>query len=220
MKTSFIRTLFTVAAVSGLAVFAASCNGGGGGNNWQIEGVTGPTVVETSANATISAIFQNLTVSVDATIPIPHMPNSTIVLAPVANNGGLQLTVNVNAADLVALADANLLPPQDLPGGRPLPGVPAGELPMLAVQVPQLDNVTFYIGPNAFGIFVPVQFSVGQIVGFYDYYDASNQLRGEISIVGDDSTGKNSGFLLMLNWGVPAPTPSASPSPAPNSLVN
>lgn len=192
-----------LAVSASLLVFAGCNSPTTGTNTWSIEGVDGPTLTFSNNVATIYATFTQLSVSAGATIPIPNMPNSSIEVAPNVQGGGVLLQATISAADVAKLAGANLLPPQELPGGRPLPGVAGGTMPSLAVQVPALDNITFYIGANVFGLFVPVgNFSTDQIIGTFQYYDQTNNLMGDISVVGEDANGKNSGFLLLID--VPA----------------
>lgn len=190
-----------LAASASLLAFSGCDNGTTTGTNtWSIEGVDGPTLTFTNNVATIYAVLSNVTVDVGATIAIPHMPNSTIEVAPDVQSGGTLLQLQISAADVAALAGANILNPGELPGGRPLPGVAGGNMPTEAVQVPALDNLTFYVGSNVFGIFVPVgHFDTDQVIGTFQYYDSSNNLMGDISVVGNDSTGNNSGFLLMIS---------------------
>jgi hypothetical protein len=188
-------------AVSVSLLAFAGCNSPTtGSNTWSIEGVDGPTLTYSNNVATIYATLTNVTVTAGATVPIPDMPNSSIEIAPNVQGGGMLLQATISAADVAKLAGANLLPPTELPGGRPLPGVAGGTLPAIAVQVPALDNITFYVGANVFGLFVPVgNFSTDQIIGTFQYYDSSNNLMGDISVVGEDANGKNSGFLLMIS---------------------
>jgi len=164
--------------------------------------VNGPTVTTSTNQITISATFQNITITGGpATVAIPSMPNSNVEISAGANGQGVLLQANISASDVVKLAGGNTLPPQELPGGRPLPGVAAGELPAIAVQIPQLDNIVVYVGPTVLGMFVPVTFQVDQIIGTYDFYGSNGTNIGQISMVGEDNNGKNSGFLLMLNLG-------------------
>jgi hypothetical protein len=190
--------LGVLVASASLLVFAG-CNSGTGTNTWSIEGVDGPHVDYATNQMTITATFKNVQIVGGATVPIPNMPNSTIELAPDAASGGLLLSATINAKDVAALVGSTVLNPTTLPGGRPLPGVAAGQLPAIAVQVPALDNITFYIGPQIFGLFAPVGFSLNQIIGTFSFYDNSGNHLGNLSVVGEDANKANSGFLLLIN---------------------
>lgn len=188
-----------VLAVSASLLAFAGCNTTTGGNTWSIEGVDGPTLTYTNNIATVAATIENVTIDVGATIAIPEMPHSTFEVAPNVQ-GGLLIQITLDPADVVALAGGNSLPPGDLPGGRPLPGISGGTMPQEAAQIPALGNTVFYIGSNVWGVFVPVgHFDTDQVMGTFSYYDKTNNLAGEISVVGNDSTGQNSGFLLMID---------------------
>ena len=141
--------------------------------------------------------LQNIQVDVGADIPINGLPNSSIGVTPdVANGGGTDITFVLDMADIKG---ADLLNPDTLPGGRPLPGIPEGYLPAVAIQVPKLDNAVFYIGGNVFGFFVPVNLKVDGLIVSAPFYNSSGTFLGALSMVGDDSTGQNGGFLLLLN---------------------
>jgi hypothetical protein len=189
---------FAATAVAVTLLMVSGCNSNNGSNNWAIETVDGPHLAYGNNVFTVYATFETLEISGGLTVPIPNMPNSSLELTPSAN-GGTLVSGTISAADVAALAGTTVIPPSQLPGGRPLPGVPAGSLPAIAVTVPQLDNITFYIGPQVFGLFAPVTFDLNQIIGTFDFYDDSSKLVGQISVVGEDANKANSGFLLMLN---------------------
>jgi hypothetical protein len=59
--------------------------------------------------------------------------------------------------------------------------------------------MTFYLGSKFFGVFVPVKMNIGtnNIVTARFY---SGKVRaGNISLVGPDANGENSGFVLLLD---------------------
>ena len=195
-----IRTkLKVVTSTVAIALMLSAC-GSGKGSNISIAGVTGPTVAFVNNVFTMSLVIQNVNVQGGLTLPIPHMPNSYLEVGPDLQSNGMLIQVGMSVSDLAALAKGNviLLDPQSLPGGRPLPGVAAGTIPAVAVEVPKWDHMVFYVGPNIFGIFVPVNLGLPGYIGTFRFYDNKGNDIGNISIVGQDTNKKNSGFLLLI----------------------
>jgi len=58
--------------------------------------------------------------------------------------------------------------------------------------------MTFYLGRNVFGIFVPATIGVDGAIASFRYY-MSSKAAGTISLVGSDASGENAGVLLMIN---------------------
>lgn len=200
-KANVLKKAGVLAAMAVVVISFDGCNSGSSGtNSWSINGVSGPTITYGTNRVTISATLQNVSVVGGGTFPIAHMDNSYIEIAPNVT-GGLLLQVSLSTTDVLELGAANLLDPQQLPGGRPLPGVSGGTLPSLAVQVPALHDVTFYIGRSIVGLFVPVNLGLNQMIGTFNFYDSSNKYVGQVSVVGEDANKANSGFLLLLNTG-------------------
>lgn len=188
-------------AVSTMLVAVASGCGKGSSKNIKIDGVDGPKVNFVDNKLTMAVVLKNVQLDVGARIPVPHMPNSYLEMGPDFQSNGLMINVGVDANDVKALAgnSSNLLDPTTLPGGRPLPGVALGQLPGMAIQVPKLENLVFYAGPEVFGVFVPVRLPWKDYMGTFRFYDGSGDQIGNISIVGTDAQDKNSGFLLLVN---------------------
>jgi hypothetical protein len=196
MNTSILKT-----AVVSLSILAmASGCGKGSGKNPTISGVTGPNVSYVNGQFTMSLVLTQLNLVGGGTLPIPHMPNSYLEISPDLQSTGTLIQVGLSPADLAALSGGgvNLLPPTDLPGGRALPGVSGGQLPAVAVQVPSWDNVTFYVGPQIFGLFVPVKLGLAGYEATFRFYDTNGLDIGNISLVGEDTTNANSGFLVLI----------------------
>jgi hypothetical protein len=128
------------------------------------------------------------------------MPNSYLEISPDLQSTGTLIQVGISPTDIAALTGGavNLLPPQDLPGGRALPGVSGGQLPAVAVQVPAWDNITFYVGPEIFGLFIPVNLGLAGYEATFRLYDTAGTDIGNISVVGADTTNKNAGVLVLI----------------------
>jgi hypothetical protein len=206
--------VIAIAAFSMMAVSA--CDGQqNGGQNPIIDGIQGPSVTFSNDKLLINTVLTNVIFEGGVSIPIPHTSNSFIQVGPNTASSGMLLQVGLSVTDLAFLdANANILPPNQLPGGRPLPGIVGGVLPSIAVQVPQWDNATFYIGTAFIGVFIPVKIGAQGFVGSFLFYDSNGKQIGTISVVGSDSDGKNSGFLLMLNLKSIMPSSSTQQNPA------
>jgi hypothetical protein len=183
-----------------LALSLSACGSGSGGKNISIAGVTGPTVAYVNGTFTMSLVIQNATVQGGVRLPIPHMPNSYLEVGPDLQSNGLLISTGLAAADIAAISNGSivLLDPQSLPGGRPLPGVSAGTLPAIAVEVPSWDHMVFYVGPSVFGLYVPVNLGLPGYMATFRFYDNSGNDIGNISVVGQDTDKKNSGVLLLI----------------------
>ena len=88
--------------------------------------------------------------------------------------------------------------PLTLPGGRALPGVASGTLPAIAFTIEKFHNISMYLGPEVFGVFVPVKLGLEGSILSARFYSDEKRI-GNISIVGEDENGENAGVLLMLS---------------------
>ncbi len=138
------------------AIFSTSCGQGGSKLNMEIPGVKGPVVTLVEDNVLISMVFQDLVIDGGLRYAIPKYPNSYLEIAPDFQSGGTLMAVSVSLQD-VFHGQAKFLDPQKLPGGRPLPGVLGGQLPAVAFSIEKFHNMAFYLGPEIFGIFVPLK---------------------------------------------------------------
>jgi len=188
-----------VVAITMFAVITASGCGRGQNKNPAIQGVNGPNVNFINDTLTFSMTIQNLNIDQGLRLPVPHMPHSYLEVGPDFQSNGFLISIGLASADLKALAKVDTLDPTTLPGGRPLPGVIAGNLPGIAVTVPKWDNVVFYVGPKVFGIFVPVKLPIQNYVATFRFYDGAGDQVGNISVVGEDDKKLNSGILLLIN---------------------
>ena len=58
--------------------------------------------------------------------------------------------------------------------------------------------MAFYIGPKLFGVFIPLHLNMPGTMLTARYYVSSSRV-GNISLVGEDANGENSGLLLLLD---------------------
>lgn len=194
-----IRKLKPLYAIFAGALALTGCGGSGTGTNPTISGVSGPNVSFVNNDVVVSMVLENVSLDGGATIPIPKYPNSSFEIAPDFQSGGTLLSLTISATDFLGNQGAGLNP-QTLPGGRALPGVAAGSLPAIAVQIPKLDNAVLYLGPSVIGVFVPVKLpNIDGAIVTYRFYNTANAAVGNISVVGPDTSGANSGILAMMD---------------------
>lgn len=184
-----------------LSVFLVSCGGSSGTSNLSIPGVDGPKVTLMSDSVLISAVFQNVMLDGGLRYAIPKYPNSYIEVGPDFESSGTLMSVNVSLKDIFAHIDGGLtlLDPQKLPGGRALPGVLSGQLPAVAFSIEKFKNMSIYLGPKVFGVFFPINLDIGVNNIITARYYINNKRGGNLSLVGKDANGENSGFLLLID---------------------
>lgn len=202
MKNLFLKSksLF-LSLVVGSTLLLTSCGGGSqGGSNLQIPGVDGPKIALVQDTVLITAVFQNLQLDGGLRYNIPKYPKSYLEISPDLQSSGTLLAINLSLDDVL---DGRLqtLDPQTLPGGRALPGVAGGRLPAVAFTIEKFRNMSFYVGPKLFGVFIPINDpGIGSSIITARYYVGDNRM-GNLSLVGSDVNGENAGILLMLDMG-------------------
>lgn len=191
-KLVFTSLLLTV------ALFTTSCGSGKDGANLEIPGVTGPVVKLQQDDVLITMVFDNLQLQGGLRYAIPKYPNSYIEISPDLQSNGTLMAVSVSLDDVFDGSLSNL-DPQSLPGGRALPGVASGRLPAVAFSIEKFHNMGFYLGPDIFGIFIPVNGLNLQNSMITARFYAGGDRVGNLSLIGEDQDGENGGFLLMLD---------------------
>lgn len=184
-----------------LASLALTGCGHGKSKNPKIDGVIGPNVSFVDTKFMMTTIFKNVQLDGGLRMNIPNMSRSYIEIGPDFQSQGLLIAIGLDIRDLNDLigGGVSVLDPTTLPGGRPLPGVAEGTMPGFAVQVPQLMNAAFYVRSDVFGVFLPVKLGLQGAVLSSRFYDDNGNPIGNISLVGSDQDGKNSGFLLLIH---------------------
>lgn len=165
--------------------------------NLEIEGVQGPKISLFGENLLISLVFENLLIEGGARIDVPKYPNSYVEIGPDLETDGTMMAVNVSLSDIFE-GNVDTLDPQTLPGGRPLPGVAIGALPAVAFTVEAFNNMTFYLGPEVFGAFIPYDASMEGTMLSTRFYHEGKRV-GNLTLVGNDINEENGGILLMLD---------------------
>lgn len=185
--TTFFTTLLLLFSL-------VSC--GGGTRNVEIAGVDGPHVSLSQDNMIVRMTFENVELEGGLRYSIPKYPNSYLEVSGAAE-GGATVYMSLSLADVLN-GDLLTLDPQALPGGRPLPGVATGSLPAVAFSVENFNNMSFYVGPQVFGIFVPNDMGIDNSIASFRYFIGEKRA-GTVSVVGNDVNGENGGILLMLD---------------------
>ncbi|MBY0415097.1 MAG: hypothetical protein K2Q18_13080 [Bdellovibrionales bacterium] len=195
MLTKWKTSIVAIATIATLG-FTTSC-GKNDSSNIDIAGVKGPTVSLLQDNMMISAVFENIQLDGGLRYNIPKYKYSFIEISPDLESAGTLMQVSISLKDIV---DGKLdqLDPQQLPGGRPLPGVASGSLPAVAFTIEKFKNMSVYLGKDVFGIFLPVNVGVEGAIASFRYYIGEKRA-GTVSLVGTDANGQNSGILLMLD---------------------
>lgn len=195
MIKSYKKIIFSFLMILSLG-FVSSC-GNNSGKNIEIAGLKGPTVSLLQDNLLVSVVFENLQMDGGLRYNIPKYKYSYLEVSPDAESNGTLMVISISLQDLVG-GGLDQLDPQKLPGGRNLPGVSTGSLPAVAFSIEKFNNMSFYLGKDVFGIFVPATVGVDGAIASFRYYVGS-KAAGTISLVGNDSNGENAGILLMLN---------------------
>lgn len=195
LKTKARGTALMITLVSLLGLTA--CGDNSGGNNIEIPGVDGPTIELSEENLKITMVFENVVMDGGLRYGIPEYPSSWLEVGPDFQSDGTLMTMTL-AIDDVLDDDLLLLDPQKLPGGRDLPGVRGGSLPAVAFSVENFNNMSFYVGPEVFGFFVPAGVDFDNGIATFRYFIGDDRA-GNISLVGKDENGENAGVLLLLD---------------------
>lgn len=169
------------------------CNGDS--TNITIPGVKGPYLTLEREFARVDATFDNISIDNDLMMPLPDFDESYLSITS-NDNGGIDFRVGLNWQEILG-DDVEVRDPQTLPGGRALPGVPSGALPGVSFTLTNFHDVTIYAGKNFFGVFYPLNLDVDGSIISSRYYLGKKAV-GTLSLVGKDSSGGNSGFLLLL----------------------
>ncbi len=199
MKSVFTKTkVLVLSALLTLGLFSTSCGNGTSASNIQIPGVKKSAITLNNDSVLISFVFEAIQLDGGLRYNIPKYPNSYLEISPDLQSGGTLMAINLSIKD-VANTNLQLLDPQSLPGGRALPGVATGRLPAVAFSIEKFKGMSFYVGPKLFGVFIPLKnLGIGNSIITARYYVSSTRV-GNISLVGQDANGENSGILLMLD---------------------
>jgi hypothetical protein len=201
MKNIFSKSkTLALSSLISLSIFTTSCGNGTSASNIKIPGVDKMSVQLIQDNVLISMVFQTIQLDGGLRYNIPKYPNSYLEISPDLQSQGTLMAVSISLKDVLG-TNVQTLDPQTLPGGRALPGIVGGRLPAVAFSIEKFHGVGLYVGPKVFGLFVPLKnLGIGNSIITARYYTGNNRI-GNISLVGQDLNGENSGILLMLDMG-------------------
>lgn len=199
MKNIFTESkLLLLLALLSFGFFSTSCGNGTSAANIKIPGVSKSAITLNNDSVLIAFVFDNIHLEAGLRYNIPKYPNSYVEISPDLQSAGTLMSISIALKDFAGSLLQNL-DPQSLPGGRALPGVASGRLPAIAFSIEKFKGVGFYVGPKIFGAFIPLtNLGIGNSIFTARYYVSSTRV-GNISLVGPDSNGENSGLLLMLD---------------------
>ncbi|MGZ3788906.1 MAG: hypothetical protein ACXVLQ_10300 [Bacteriovorax sp.] len=199
MMNVFTKTkVLVLSSLLALGLFSTSCGNGTSASNIQIPGVSKSAITLNNDSVLIAFVFDNIQLDGGLRYNIPKYPNSYLEISPDLQSAGTLMSISIAIKD-VANGALQTLDPQSLPGGRALPGVASGRLPAVAFTIEKFHGVGFYVGPKLFGVFIPLNnLGIGSSIITARYYVSSTRV-GNISLVGADANGENSGILLMLD---------------------
>ena len=191
-KVLLLSSLMTIGLLS------TSCGNGTSASNIKIPGVSKSAITLNNDSVLIAFVFSAIQLDGGLRYNIPKYPNSYIEISPDLQSSGTLMSISIALKDVTGSLLQNL-DPQSLPGGRALPGVASGRLPAVAFTIAKFQGMSFYVGPKIFGVFVPLKnLGIGTSIISARYYVSSTRV-GNISLVGADANGENSGILLMLD---------------------
>jgi hypothetical protein len=198
MKNALSRSkILVVSLMLSIGLLSTSCGSGTSAKNISIPGVSKSAITLNNDAVLITFVFDNIQLDGGLRYNIPKYPNSYIEISPDLQSAGTLMAINVGIKDALNTS-LQMLDPQTLPGGRALPGVNGGRMPAVAFSIEKFHNMAFYIGPKLFGVFIPVHLNMQGTMLTARYF-VSNSRVGNISIVGEDANGENSGILLLLD---------------------
>lgn len=159
-----------------------------------IQGVEGPHFNIVDGKVLITLKLLNISTQVGAQMFIPETSHSTVEVGPNIVDGGTLVQIALDPADIKGVQIAQ--DPNALPDGRPIPGIPGGELPSLRVDT-KLFNSSYYFSKTLFGVYLPFNFNTQGLGASYEF-NINGKATGNIGIVASEQGKKNSGLLIFL----------------------
>ena len=156
-------------------------------------------VTLTNDSLLLSFVFSSIQLDGGLRYNVPKYPNSYIEISPDLESNGTMMAVNLSLLD-INNKGIYALNPQTLPGGRALPGIASGRLPSIAFTIEKFYGVTIYASSSVFGLFIPAKIGIkNSIITARFNYGKNKDRGGNISLVGTDVNGKNSGLLMLFD---------------------
>ncbi len=187
------------AAVICAAIVVAQGCGQAGGGLPEIDGFKGPFFSVIDGKIVITMKFLKLDIDAGIKAPIPETRESAIEFAPNIIDGGMMLSLYLDADDLQAI-DIGVGDANTLPDGRPVPGIPGGRLEnslRLDTRIKQFD-VSFFFHKTLFGVWMPFGFETAGISGYWRV-NLNGKNVGFLGLVGNEvATGRKAGGVVMV----------------------
>jgi hypothetical protein len=129
------------------------------------------------------------------TISVPQLPGTSLNLE-VSSDGNLTLVARIPLAQV--MQGASFIPAQRLPNGDPLPAIPDGELPGLAVDLNSQGSVKgyLYLGKGTVGAFVTTPFNP-TVAMQLPIYQGNGSTLGYLTTVPDKNSSPGGIFMSV-----------------------
>jgi hypothetical protein len=189
------KALNVVMAVLALASLPA-CGKRNASGDSKIDGLGKFQFSMDRGNASLSVVFEDLSIDAGARIPLARPAGAFIELGPDFQSGGTLLVLSVPVSGL--LQGGNGLPLFGLPDGRPLPGVRNGVLGAVSVQLPILGYSVLYMSEDAYGVFFPLNLPNLPVMISTRMRDERGNVLGVIYGIPKGSRGSVSGVLFLF----------------------
>ncbi|MGE3610834.1 MAG: hypothetical protein AB7I27_14680 [Bacteriovoracaceae bacterium] len=163
----------------------------------EINGVKGPFFNLVDGKVLITWKLLNVNLSSGGKAMIPDTRESSLEISPNLEDGGTMVVFHLDLEDLRTI-DIHPGDPTTLPDGRPIPGIPGGELK----DGIRLDGtyhsmpISFYYHKKLFGIYMPFDFNTRGLAGYWPI-SINSKDAGLLGIVASDSSHKAGGILFL-----------------------
>lgn len=169
----------------------------------KVPGVDGPKLNVQNGQIVLSVGLENVDLPAGISLTIPKMRYSSATISPRMMDDGMVLgtvlKVSFDPRD-VDSDEFKVVPPEQLPDGRPFPFTVDGTLPALAINIPKLLDTTFYASEKVFGFFIPVNLGRNVDIPFDIPFrlKMSGKNIGIVSYIRKNPEGDGDGIVLML----------------------
>lgn len=187
--------------VAAMALTLGVCGAGCGKGKNPVPGLTSFQADVLQSRLYVSFVSTTLNWDQGITVPIPGLIDATVGVTPSLSGPGTVFQFSIGLASL--LGNGKTPPLAGLPDGRSLPDVSGGQLPHWDARVGGL-KMSLYLSDDAFGLFVPLSFSINgvglpaQISVQID--DDRGNLIGRAYALPVDAAGAGSGLFVLLPY--------------------
>ncbi len=180
--------------------------GGASKCNWLKPKIKLPDVKLTFGDpVTLSIPLKGKEITVGVRMDIPDLTGAYVELVPQVGKNDPYVFVSVPSKEFEN-EKFRLRDPATLPGGRSLPKIVEGKLPGVSFEVPQWNNMVFYLGLEVAGVFVPTRGKEPDVNMTIPFSDNSGRQIGFVSRIPQEN-GANSGYFVSFNWNMATTNP-------------